>query len=109
MAVRKAGLSEDAFILPFCNQRLCSALITEEHWEDIFKEFAHYRQCRQTENGRATVLRDHDAIILVLHFIAYPKCTAAKINIFFIALTLATLTSDFTHPVRYPSVRSGSD
>ena len=84
MAVRQAGLNHEELQLftPFRAQRDFPSLRSEGRWEDCLAALGHYRQYRRTGNRRATVLRDHDCILLALYRVAFPKAMAAEINAF---------------------------
>lgn len=51
-------------------------------WKRQQEALGHVRPCRRTGNNRATVLRDHNLLLLALYRIAYPKANAAELNAF---------------------------
>jgi len=51
-------------------------------WENRKATLGHVRPFRRTGNARASVLRDHDLLLLALFRITYPKATANEINVF---------------------------
>lgn len=51
-------------------------------WKRQQDTLGHVRPCRRTGNNRATVLRDHNLLLLALYRIAYPKANAAELNAF---------------------------
>lgn len=50
-------------------------------WETRKATLGHVRPFRRTGNVRASVLRDHDLLLLALFRITYLKATANEINV----------------------------
>ena len=98
MMVRQMGASRDPIFMLLRAQRVYPSLQTEKRWEALFNRLGHYRQCRRTGNIRATVLRDHDQVLLVLYRIAFPKATAAEINAFLYRANYGDVTFRFYSP-----------
>ena len=98
MHVRQTGQSRNPLIMQLRELHLYPSIMTERQWQNILTRLGHYRPCRRTGNNRATVLQDHDQILLVLYRIAYPKCTAAEINAFLYRANYGSLTFRFYSP-----------
>ena len=60
----------------------------------------HFRQCRRTGNAFATVLRDHDLLLLALYRITFPKATSAEINAFLYRANYGDHTFHFFSPLQ---------
>ncbi|KAL7525153.1 LOW QUALITY PROTEIN: hypothetical protein ACHAXR_000880, partial [Thalassiosira sp. AJA248-18] len=82
MAIRQMGESHNPLIENLRMQHFYPALVTEDRWQSLLNNLGHYRKCRHTGNKRATVLRDHDLILLALYRVAFPKANHAEINAF---------------------------
>ena len=100
MAVRQAGLNHEELQLftPFRAQHDFPSLRSEGRWEERLAALGHYRQYRRTGNRRATVLRDHDCILLALYRVAFPKAMAAEINAFLYRANFGNLDFRFYSP-----------
>ena len=98
MTVRAIGLSNDPLITHLRALRVFPSMRTEQRWVDLVDQLGHFRKCRHTENDRATVLRDHDLILLALYRLAYPKATAAEINAFLFRANFGNLMFRFYDP-----------
>jgi len=79
---------------------------TENRWVNLVNQLGHYRKCRPTGNNRATVLRDHDLILLSLYRLAYPKATAAEINAFLFRANFGNPMFRFYHPSQISTAES---
>lgn len=98
MEIRALGESYHPLIMSMRQRHLYPALCTEVRWQELLNNLGHYRQCRRTGNNRATVLRDHDQILLALYRVAYPKATSAEINAFLYRANFGSLTFRFYAP-----------
>ncbi|KAL7547765.1 hypothetical protein ACHAWF_015603 [Thalassiosira exigua] len=98
MAVRAAGESRNPLIMAMRQQHRYPVMCTEIRWQHLLNRLGHYRPCRRTGNNRATVLRDHDQILLALYRVAYPKATAAEINAFLYRANYGSTTFRFYAP-----------
>ena len=100
LAVRQAGITREQLQLftQFRAQHEYPSLRSERRWEELLATLGHYRQCRRTGNERATVLRDHDCILLALYRMAFPKAMAAEINAFLYRANFGNLDFRFYHP-----------
>ncbi|KAL9179479.1 hypothetical protein ACHAXT_008769 [Thalassiosira profunda] len=95
MAVRQAGQSDDPIFQQLRALHLYPSERTELRWEDLQASLGHVRQCRRTGNKRATVLRDHNQLLVALYRIAYPKATAAEVNAFLFRANFGNLNFRF--------------
>ena len=76
------GISNSAFFEDQRQQGRYPCNKSVRRWRDLRLQFGHVRACRRTGNARATVLRDHNIILLALYRLAFPKATAAEVNAF---------------------------
>ena len=76
------GISNDAFFEDQRQQRKYPSNKSVKHWQALRQLYGHVRACRRTGNARATILRDHNIILLALYCMAFPKATAAEVNAF---------------------------
>lgn len=98
MRISQMGQSHSPMIMQLRAQHLYPSLQTERRWLDLINNLGHYRQCRRTGNRRATVLRDHDQVLLALYRVAYPKATSAEINAFLYRANFGSLWFRFYSP-----------
>ena len=98
MTVRAIGSSNDPLITHLRALRVFPSKRTERRWVNLVNQLGHFRKCRHTGNDRATVLRDHDLILLALYRLAYPKATAAEINAFLFRANFGNLMFRFYDP-----------
>jgi len=82
LAVRQAGASRDPLFVQLRANRLYPSVQSEERWHNMLTILGHCLPCRRTGNKRATVLRDHDQILIALYRIPFPKATSAEVNAF---------------------------
>jgi hypothetical protein len=80
LKIREMGETHNPLLVNLRQQYMYPSLVTEHRWQSLVDNLGHYRKCRRTGNNRATVLRDHDLILLALYRVAFPKVTAAEIN-----------------------------
>ncbi len=76
------GISNSAFFEDQRQQGRYPCNKSVKHWRDLRLQFGHVRACRRTGNARATILQDHNIILLALYRLAFPKATAAEVNAF---------------------------
>ena len=74
------------------------SLVTEGRWQSLFDSLGHYPKCRHTGNNRASILQDHDLILLALYRVAFPKATSAEINAFLYRANYGNLNFRFYSP-----------
>ena len=99
MTVRQADHSRLPIFAQFRGQHIYPSLITKARWENLLLILlGHYWQCRRAGNRRATVLCDHDYIILALYRVTFPKLTAAEINAFLFHTNFGNLNFRFYSP-----------
>ena len=82
IGAEQAGLSNNIFIEDLQQQRLYPCDRTVSKWRSLQAQFVHVMACRRTGNIRATVLQDHNIVLLALYRLAFPKATCAEINAF---------------------------
>ena len=95
MRIRDAGWSNDQMVAQLRNQFHYPSLRTERRWVQLQERFGHYRPCRKLGNSRATVLRDHDLMLLSLYRVVFPKATAPEINAFLYRANFGNLNFRF--------------
>jgi hypothetical protein len=71
------GISNSAFFEDQRQQGRYPCRKSVKRWQDLRQQYGHVRACRRTGNARATVLRDHNIILLALYRLAFPKATYA--------------------------------
>ena len=92
MAIRHGGDSNNPIFQALRAQRLYPSIDSEKRWEELENIHGHFRQCRRTGNAHATVLRDHNLLLLALYRITFPKATSAEINAFLYRVNYGDLT-----------------
>ena len=98
MSIRQMEENRAPFIMKLREEHLYPSLQTEERWQNLLDNLGHYRPCRRTGNNRASVLRDHDLILLALYRAAFPKARADQINAFLYKANYGSLSFRFYSP-----------
>ena len=106
VAVNNAGLTNHPAFVQLRALRLFPSISTVRRHVTQQNNLGHIRQCRRTGNRRATVLRDHDLLLLALYRIAFPKATAAEINAFLYRANYGSLTFRFYSPSQISEVET---
>lgn len=83
LALKQSGESSNPIFQQLRQQRKYPSKSSENRWQHQQDTHGHLTPYRRTGNKRATVLRDHNLLLLALYRIAYPKANAAELNAFF--------------------------
>ena len=100
MTICHTGDSNNPILQALRSQRLYPSIDSEKRWAELENVHGHFRQCRRTGNAFATVLRDHNLLLLALYRITFPKATSAEINAFLYRANYGDLTFCFFLPYR---------
>ena len=80
MAICHTGDSDNPIFQALRAQRLYPSIDSEKQWAELENMRRHFWQCRHTGNAFATVLWDHNLLLLALYHITFPKATSTEIN-----------------------------
>ena len=100
MAVHQSGftLKQLQLFTQFLRQHEFPSLLSEGRWEERLAALGHYRQYCRSGNRRATVLRDHDCILLALYCVTFPREMAVGFNSFLYRANFRNLYFRFYSP-----------
>lgn len=97
-AVSQMGVSNHPIFDQLRALHVFPSTATERRHIELLNNHGHSRPCRRTGNNRATVLRDHDLLLLALYRITFPKATAAEMNAFLYRANYGNVNFRFYSP-----------